>query len=260
MADAPTVHAALAAAKAEIGAVGKDQRNTVQNFNFRGIDAVVNAASPALNRHGVIITPRVIDYTYGTVEVGSRRTPMAHVIGLVEYAFHGPAGDSVSAVVVAESMDSGDKAIPKMMSVAFRIALLQVLNLPTTDPDPDEHVYERSPRNAETASAPSRTRSAAKAETAKSAETPKSAETADSGKPRDFFKDAEDAKTTEKLREVWKAAGTAGALKSVKEIEGKNGGKEKVTLEEFLYTLNDKLAGDKSGKAAPGGSGGSGDQ
>ena len=42
-------------------------------------------------------------------------------------------------------MDGGDKATAKAMSVAFRIALLQALALPTSEPDPDSTSYERSP-------------------------------------------------------------------------------------------------------------------
>jgi hypothetical protein len=42
-------------------------------------------------------------------------------------------------------MDSGDKATAKAMSVAYRTALLQVLCLPTDEPDPDSHTYERAP-------------------------------------------------------------------------------------------------------------------
>jgi hypothetical protein len=48
-------------------------------------------------------------------------------------------------------MDSGDKAAPKAMSVAYRIALLQALNLPTDDADPDSQSYERSPRQQQSA-------------------------------------------------------------------------------------------------------------
>ena len=42
-----------------------------------------------------------------------------------------------------ESMDFGDKGAPKAMSVAYRIALLQTLCIPTDDPDPDSQSYER---------------------------------------------------------------------------------------------------------------------
>lgn len=128
----------------EVQPVAKTDRNVAQNFNFRGIDSVVNAVSPALKKHGVIVTPNVVDYQYATVEVGIKRTSMGHVRLTVEYTFTGPLGDSLTTCVVSEAMDSGDKATAKAMSVAFRIALLQSLSLPTDEPDPDHDSYERS--------------------------------------------------------------------------------------------------------------------
>lgn len=140
----PTVYEALSAVMERVQAVGKKERNNAQGFNFRGIDAVVNAVGPALREHNVIVTPTVLDYQYSSVEIGAKRTPMGHARVMVGYEFHGPAGDSINAVVAAEAMDSGDKATAKAMSVAFRTALLQALCLPTDEPDPDHAVYERS--------------------------------------------------------------------------------------------------------------------
>lgn len=128
----------------EVQPVAKTDRNVAQNFNFRGIDSVVNAVSPALKKYGVIVTPNVVAYEYSTVEVGIKRTQMGHARLTVEYTFHGPMGDSLTTCVVSEAMDSGDKATAKAMSVAFRIALLQSLSLPTDEADPDHDTYERS--------------------------------------------------------------------------------------------------------------------
>jgi hypothetical protein len=69
---------------------------------------------------------------------------MGHVKVKVTYTFIGQAGDAISATVVGEAMDAGDKATAKAMSVAFRTALLQALCLPTDEPDPDSNSYERS--------------------------------------------------------------------------------------------------------------------
>jgi hypothetical protein len=41
-------------------------------------------------------------------------------------------------------MDSGDKAAAKAHSIALRTFLLQVLALPTDEPDPDSFTYEAS--------------------------------------------------------------------------------------------------------------------
>ena len=128
----------------EVGAVKKNDRNASQGFNFRGIDAVVNAVSPALQKHGVIVVPSVEDYEYHSVEIGKNRTVMGHVKVKVSYTFIGAGGDAIKATVVGEAMDSGDKATAKAMSVAFRTALLQTLSLPTDEPDPDSQSYERS--------------------------------------------------------------------------------------------------------------------
>ena len=141
----PTVFEALSAVMEGVGAVRKTGRNQQQGYAFRGIDAVVNAVGPELRQHGVIVVPEVRSCEYATVEVGSKRTPMGHVRVIVAYTFYGPAGDSIVAVTPGEAMDSGDKATPKAMSVAFRTALLQALALPTDEPDPDEHTYERAP-------------------------------------------------------------------------------------------------------------------
>lgn len=144
----PTIVQALVAVKSDVGAVGKSERNQQQGFQFRGIDAVLNAVSPALIAHGVIVAPVATSADFGTVEVGSRRTPMGHCRVNVTYRFYGPAGDHLDVQVAAESMDSGDKATAKAMSVAYRIALLQALSLPTDEPDPDSQSYERSPASA----------------------------------------------------------------------------------------------------------------
>jgi hypothetical protein len=40
--------------------IGKNRKNTSQNFNFRGVDDVYAALSPLLAANGVVITPHVL--------------------------------------------------------------------------------------------------------------------------------------------------------------------------------------------------------
>lgn len=138
---------ALTKVMEEVGAVAKKDRNSAQGFNFRGIDAVVNAVAPALRKYEVVVTPQVLDFRYDNVEVGKNRSLMGHVIVTVKYTFRGAGGDIIETIVLGEAMDSGDKAVPKAMSVAFRTALLQSLALPTDETDPDATSYERSERH-----------------------------------------------------------------------------------------------------------------
>lgn len=144
----PNIQTSLANVMEDVRQVAKNDRNTQQGFTFRGIDSVVNAVAPALRKHNVVVMPDVLDYTYETVEIGRNRTAMGHVRLKVTYTFTGPAGDSLSATVVGEAMDSGDKATAKAMSVCFRTALLQALALPTDEVDPDASSYERAPQKS----------------------------------------------------------------------------------------------------------------
>lgn len=140
-----TIQQRLIAVMQEVQSVGKHDRNQQQGFNFRGIDAVINAVGPAFRKHGVFVLPSVKSTEYGQVTIGKNATHMGHVRLLIEFTFVGLDGDSVAAVVACEAMDSGDKATAKAMSVGLRTALLQVLALPTDEPDPDASSYERAP-------------------------------------------------------------------------------------------------------------------
>lgn len=142
------IHEALAAVMRSVPVVKKEDRNSAQNFNFRGIDATLNAVGPALREHGVITLPQVQEHHTKTVTVGRQSTAMQSVVLLVRYTFVGPEGDTLVVEVPGEAFDSGDKAYSKAMSVAFRTALLQTLALPTDEKDPDADSYERAPETA----------------------------------------------------------------------------------------------------------------
>lgn len=142
MAEQLTVHQALSKVMGDVQAVKKDSKNQAQKFNFRGIDAVMNAVGPALRKHGVTILPEDVEVhrSNGTTASGKQT---AEVVVKVTYRVYGPAGDSIHGKVAAEAMDFGDKAIAKAMSVAYRTFLLQALTIPTDEPDPDSESFER---------------------------------------------------------------------------------------------------------------------
>lgn len=148
----PTVVEALASVMEDVRAVRKADRNTQQNYQFRGIDAVMNAVGPALRAHNVVVMPMCEQANYRDVATSTGK-PSRECTVIVRYRFYGPAGDYIECVTPGESMDFGDKGAPKAMSVAYRIALLQALCLPTDEPDPDAASYERAqetpPTNAE---------------------------------------------------------------------------------------------------------------
>lgn len=143
MSDAPAIYGLLVEVMKDVQAVRKDDHNDFNNYNFRGIDAVMNAVGPALRNHNVVVVPRLLDVTYADVKTSNNKASTACRVQMA-YVFYAPDGSSVEVSVPGEAWDTGDKACPKAMSVAFRTALLQALCLPTDEPDPDATTYQRA--------------------------------------------------------------------------------------------------------------------
>lgn len=125
----PSIHEAMAAVMADVGAVGKGGWNEQQKYAFRGIDQFMTAVHPAMVKHGVFVCPEVLsnDAEVRPTKSGGLTT---HRVITVRYTFFGPAGDSVSCVTVGESADSYDKASNKCLAAAYKYALMQVFCIP----------------------------------------------------------------------------------------------------------------------------------
>lgn len=146
MSDKPTIVELLAEVEREVKAVGKGDRNDFHKFMFRGVDRVINAVAPALRRHGIVgPVPELVDLQSRDSATEKGKTAR-EVTVTVSYTYYGPAGDSLSGSVPGEAQDTGDKAVSKAMSVAYRTWLIQSLNLPTEQADPDSQSYTRADR------------------------------------------------------------------------------------------------------------------
>lgn len=136
------IYKAMSAIMADMDAIGKDQRNQQQGFNYRGIDQVYNVLHPLLAKHKVFTTPEVLEKQRDE-RVNAKGTVLAFVTLRIRYTFWCHDGSSVSCVVEGEGMDSGDKASNKAMAVAHKYALLQTFCIPTEDMvDPDAESHE----------------------------------------------------------------------------------------------------------------------
>lgn len=138
-----TVFEAFAAAMNDVRAIEKADRNTQQNFSFRGIDAVMQAVGPVLRKHNLFIIPTAKDIRSETYQTRNGAS-MRNVTVTMRYTVYGPDGDSFEGVSYGEAADAGDKAVSKAQSVAYRTFLLQSLTVPTGDPDPDASTHERA--------------------------------------------------------------------------------------------------------------------
>lgn len=133
----PKIFKAINAIMAECPAIAKNQRNTQQNFMYRGIDVVMNVFQPLLSKHGVFAVPTVLDHQREE-RVSGKGNNLIYSVLTVQYTFYADDGSSVSATVIGEGMDSGDKASNKAMSVAFKYACFQLFCIPTEEmKDPD---------------------------------------------------------------------------------------------------------------------------
>ena len=134
---------------ADVGFIGKNQRNEHFNFQFRGIDDVLNALHGPLTKHGVFYVPKVQSCK---IEAGAKQFKAELSVVL---RFYGPRGDYVDAgPVVAEGMDTQDKASTKALQLAVKYVLLQTFCIPTEEQreeDPDRHGMEWKGAKARTA-------------------------------------------------------------------------------------------------------------
>jgi ERF superfamily len=130
--------------------IGKNSRNAQQGFEFRGVEDVINVVGPLLRKHRVVITPfQIKDVQKERYETKSG-TAMVNATVTVIWHFTGPEGDFLSAETIGEAADSGDKALAKAQSVAYRIVLERSFSIPTKgQPDPDAESHERAPRGSQ---------------------------------------------------------------------------------------------------------------
>ncbi|NII54361.1 ERF family protein [Luteibacter sp. SG786] len=123
--------------------IGKDSENTFDKYKFRGIDAVYNALSPLLAKHGLCVLPRMLNR-----EVIERTAKGGNALFYVtvEAEFDLVSAEDGSKHTVrtfGEAMDRGDKATNKAMSAAYKYAAFQTFAIPTEgDNDADASSHE----------------------------------------------------------------------------------------------------------------------
>lgn len=130
----------------EIGAIGKGRKNVQQNYQFRGIDDIYNAVNAALAKHEVFCVPKVINNRREERQTKTGGV-LIYTILEVEYTFYAPDGSFITATMIGEAMDSGDKSCNKAMSAAQKYAFLQIFCIPTEEPkDTENETHEVLPK------------------------------------------------------------------------------------------------------------------
>jgi hypothetical protein len=140
-----SVYKAINAVQSDLAKTGisKDSTNTFDNYKFRGIDAVYNALSPLLARHGLCILPRMISRSCEERQ-SAKGGALFYVTVEAEFDFVcAEDGSKHTVKTYGEAMDRGDKATNKAMSAAYKYAAFQTFAIPTEgDNDADAQTHE----------------------------------------------------------------------------------------------------------------------
>jgi len=125
----------------EMEPIAKAKRNTIQNFNFRGIDDIYNNLQGLMAKYGVFSVPVVLESSTEERTTKNGGLNLFRILK-IQYDFYGSDGSKFSAIVQGEGADMGDKASNKAMAIAHKYALMQVFAIPTEDIDPDANTID----------------------------------------------------------------------------------------------------------------------
>ena len=140
------IYESITAIMSEGYTITKDKENQQQGFRYRGIDDVMNTFFPLLSKHKVFCVPEVLDCIREERQTNKGGNLIYSVLK-TKYTFYAEDGSSVSAVVIGEGMDSGDKASNKALAIGMKYAMFQVFCIPTEEmaqDDPDRTTPEPS--------------------------------------------------------------------------------------------------------------------
>jgi len=132
--------------------IGKDRKNTQQNYAFRGIDDVYNSLCGVLATNKLIMLPFVQNMAREERQTKSGGS-LTYTILTVDFKLVSSEDGSTDTVrMIGEAMDAADKSANKAQSAALKYAALQVFMIPTEgDNDADMTTYEVAPRRQPTA-------------------------------------------------------------------------------------------------------------
>lgn len=147
-----TIYKNIIACLKDIKAIGKNSKNKIQGFMYRGIDDVMNELNPILSKNNVFIVPTILESTREE-KLTAKGGTLIYTLLKVKYTFYAEDGSNIECIVIGEAMDSGDKSTNKAMSIAMKYALFQVFCIPTED-DPDKDSYTLGAKKTATKAVP----------------------------------------------------------------------------------------------------------
>lgn len=143
------IYESIAAVQSDVEFIGKDKQvQSGGSYKYRGVDQVLNTLHPLFAKHKVFAVPEVLEIMEREIRKTQKGGEVLYQVLKVKYSFFAEDGTSISATVIGEAMDSGDKVSNKCMSVAYKYACFQMLSIPTEDTcaDPDNTNESLAPK------------------------------------------------------------------------------------------------------------------
>lgn len=160
------LHLKLSAILGSVGGIPKTGYNKFQNYNYVHESDVLDAIRPLLARDGIAVYVNIIDVdTKVNVYTSSSGTPQHLTIVQGEIVFvDAISNESVSFGIAGQGMDSGDKGLPKAITMAVKYGLMKSFLLGTGDDAEVPAEHEGPTTQVTPLTAPSRSASPADAE------------------------------------------------------------------------------------------------
>lgn len=148
----PTIWEAIPMITGAVSPIEKNRQGTGVPFKFRGIDDVYAALNLLLAAHGVCILPEILESKHEVAGTSSKGTTMYRHMQRVRFHLYASDGTTITADAEGEGMDSGDKAVGKAASTAYKSMAFQVFCIPTGEKiDSEEESPEVEAKPAEPA-------------------------------------------------------------------------------------------------------------
>jgi hypothetical protein len=124
--------------QAEVEKMGKDGRNTFQNYNYLSETQVTIKIKELLDKHNVMFLPKEITEKQVTeISPTSKGTKQYVTTVTVKYAFADvETGEMYEGSIEGQGSDTADKGIYKAITGAIKYVYMKTFNIPTGD-DPE---------------------------------------------------------------------------------------------------------------------------
>lgn len=126
------IYESLQSVNEELNAIKKDQKG--YNYNFRGIDSVLNAIGPLFKKFGIItrrVNAEIINFPDYVDKKGNK---VNHFLLKATYMFTSTIdGSEIFSVGFGEGMDGQDKAIGCATSNAYKYVIFEMFNIATEE-------------------------------------------------------------------------------------------------------------------------------